>query len=507
MNEMRLQNLLNEDIHFEEGEVVAMAMALLQQILEKGELNSCFLLLTPNNIMISGKQGAYQYRYADTTDSQLLRGEHNLYGPSMDSPDGMGGSGSLVTIYSLGIVMYQLLNDNKLPYVESNMTHTQRMESVKRHLYDELPCLSQCNSRLADIVRKACCHHTGKGYQEITDMLSDLREFAGCVTLPDVHLPEMEVCEMEVIKSKHAMQMGSLLHRRYRLNRVIGSGGFGITYEAWDEKMSVKVAIKEYLPKSIAGRRDNQQNISIFTYSDSMEYQRGLTRFIQEAKVLAQFSGNPVVVNVFDYFEENHTAYIVMEYLDGHSLNCVLKEKGPFSVDRGMFLMKTLAMTFASVHAKGIIHRDINPDNIFVCKDGSVRILDFGSAKHMEPDEGKRQTVIVTPQYAPIEQFQQDSPVDAKMDIYALGATMYKVFTGITPPSAIDRIGEDKLILPEQCVDEFPKSVQELLLKCMALDAKNRYATMVDVVTDLEQVIQREQFVLERKNFDLIKFF
>lgn len=251
MNEMRLQNLLNEDIHFEEGEVVAMAMALLQQILEKGELNSCFLLLTPNNIMISGKQGAYQYRYADTTDSQLLRGEHNLYGPSMDSPDGMGGSGSLVTIYSLGIVMYQLLNDNKLPYVESNMTHTQRMESVKRHLYDELPCLSQCNSRLADIVRKACCHHTGKGYQEITDMLSDLREFAGCVTLPDVHLPEMEVCEMEVIKSKHAMQMGSLLHRRYRLNRVIGSGGFGITYEAWDEKMSVKVAIKEYLPKSI----------------------------------------------------------------------------------------------------------------------------------------------------------------------------------------------------------------------------------------------------------------
>ncbi|MBE5941558.1 MAG: hypothetical protein E7264_03345 [Lachnospiraceae bacterium] len=483
MEKIRLQILLNEDKHLGEQEIVKMAIELLTQMQRFQEMQRRFCLLTPNTINVILKPSVSHYSYELSDDVELLSGEPMLYGPWMDEAMVEEADGVTTVMYSLGIVMYQLLNDNKLPFVELDTTYKQRMEKMKQRHYKQLPKLTGCNDGLLDVMRRACHYDKTQRYQRITDMLDDLQSVE----------KELLLKEKQAVKSKQAMQMGSLLHGRYQIKRVIGSGGFGITYEAWDEKMSVHVAIKEYLPKSIAIRSANKKEVSILTYSDNMEYRRGLERFIEEAKTLVQFSSNPVVVNVFDYFEENNTAYIVMEYLEGHSLSCELKEKGIFPVEKGVVLMKTLALSLAAIHEKGIVHRDINPDNVFICPDGTVRLLDFGAAKYVNQDGKRSKTVIVTPQYAPIEQFQQDSQVSAKMDIYALGATMYKVLTGITPLSAIDRVGEDGLILPKECIDGFDSDVQGMLLKCMAFDAARRYDTMMDIVQALENIAAREK--------------
>jgi len=480
MEKTRLQMLLNEDAHFEEMEIIKMAMELLAQIQQLKEAQQHFFLLTPNSINVILNPSGYSYEIL--TDIQLLNGERMLYGPWTDDDTTEVLDSTSSMMYSLGIVMYQLLNNNILPFVELDTTYQNRRTQVQKRYYEQIPVLPQCSSLLMKVIWRACHFNEALRYQSISDMLKDLQSAEKEILLQDQH----------EVKSKQAMQMGTLLHTRYQIKRVIGSGGFGITYEAWDEKMAVRVAIKEYLPKSIAIRSANKKEVSMLTYSDNMEYRRGLERFIEEAKTLVQFSSNPVVVNVFDYFEENNTAYIVMEYLEGHSFSCELKEKGIFSKEKGMTLMKTLALSLAAIHEKGIVHRDINPDNVFICPDGSVRLLDFGAAKYVNQEGKRSRTVIVTPQYAPIEQFQQDAQVSAKMDIYALGATMYKVLTGITPLSAIDRVGEDELCLPEECIEGFDSNVQKILLKCMAFDAANRYGAMLDIVQELENITLKE---------------
>ncbi len=483
MEKIRLQILLNEDTHFEEMEVLKMAIELLVQMQQLEETKNGVWLLTPNNINVILGTSAGHYSYELLSDIKLSSGEKMLYGPWIDGNETKEIDDVSVVLYSLGIVLYQLLNDNVLPFVELDTTYKKRTEKMKQRYYQQLPKLSGCSDILLDVIRRACHYDKKQRYQRIEDMLDDLQSIE----------KELLSKQNHMVKSKQAIQIGSLLHARYQIKRVIGSGGFGITYEAWDEKMSVRVAIKEYLPKSIAIRSANKKEVSILTYSDNMEYRRGLERFIEEAKTLVQFSSNPVVVNVFDYFEENNTAYIVMEYLEGHSLSCELKERGIFPVEKGVVLMKKLALSLVAIHEKGIVHRDINPDNVFICPDGTVRLLDFGAAKYVNQEGKRSKTVIVTPQYAPIEQFQQDAQVSTKMDIYALGATMYKVLTGITPLSAIDRVGQDGLILPEECIEDFDSDVQGVLLKCMAFDAARRYDTMLDIVQALESIISKEK--------------
>lgn len=507
-----IRSLLNEEVHFQECDVVDMAMQILHQMEKRGENNSHVLLFSPGNIMVKEEEGKKYFWYEDVPDTQMILKEQALYSPvsakarndgnsAFSNNSEMNGkedsqadvSGAL---YSLGMVMYQLLNDNKLPFIKDGMSFQQRQIQLQRRFSEVLPVPAHGSVLLSNIIIKACNYDVAKRFHRIGDFLNELLALN---LLQDDKRKSVEnetadnasegyfLNVNQLARSKQAIKEGSFLHRRYRIGQVIGSGGFGITYQAWDEKMAALVAVKEYFPKNLVTRVKDKMEISVITYSDATEYQKGLRRFINEAKSLAQFSSNSVVVNVFDYFEENHTAYIVMEYLDGQSLKSVLEEEQVLSVERGVEMMKTLAMALYEVHEKGIVHCDINPDNIFICKGEKIRILDFGAAKSITVKGKKTQTVILTPQYAPLEQFQQVRQIDARMDIYSLGATMYKAFTGVTPPSAIDRIGEDKLISPGKICEGFPEWLETVLLNCMELSAENRYSNMKELAETLEK--------------------
>lgn len=229
----------------------------------------------------------------------------------------------------------------------------------------------------------------------------------------------------------------------YRFERYLGSGGFGITYSAIDEHLDRRVAIKEYLPKSIA-MRDANDRVTVATAEDEADFRWGLDRFLDEARALAQFD-HPNIVDVKRFLEAHGTGYIVMEYVDGEPLSEMLKRKVTLTEPEIREHVLPLAAGLEEVHAAGLLHRDIKPSNIVVRADGVPVLIDFGSARLAVNAKSQSLTAVVTPGYAPLEQYSAKGRQLPATDIYALGAVLYCCVTGVTPRDATERALEDRL--------------------------------------------------------------
>lgn len=238
---------------------------------------------------------------------------------------------------------------------------------------------------------------------------------------------------------------GDILQDRYTVGNSIGQGGFGITYIGYDQKLDVRVAIKEYFPISVSIRDASKNTVRSITNDRESFFQYGLEKFIEEAKVLAKFNGQAGIVSVIDYFKANGTAYIVMEYLDGVSLEKYLESKGgKLDVRESINVIIPVLDGLIALHQEGIIHRDISPDNIFITKAGKVKIIDLGAARYAFNEKSSDMTVILKRGYAPAEQYSRQGNQGAWSDVYAVGATWYKLITGQEMVEAMSRsIGEN----------------------------------------------------------------
>ena len=189
---------------------------------------------------------------------------------------------------------------------------------------------------------------------------------------------------------------------RYLVGKAVNAGGFGIVYRVWDQTFSKMVAIKEYFPSAIATRIPGTTEVRVHSNKNMREYEVGKSRFLSEARRVAKFQTNPNVVDVYDFFEENETAYMVMEFMDGMTYKQFIRSQGG-KVKPDLACRVTLAVldALSEVHRERIVHRDINPNNIFICQDGKVKLYDFGAARLETTD----MTTILTPCYAPPEQY------------------------------------------------------------------------------------------------------
>ena len=191
-------------------------------------------------------------------------------------------------------------------------------------------------------------------------------------------------------KELYHLYPGTELLGRYVIGEVLGFGGFGITYKAWDKKFETILAIKEYYPSGIVNRNPGESEVILFTGKKKDIFDNGLVRFLDEAKNMAKFSQNNNIVNVFEYFEDNNTGYIVMEFLEGISLNSyLLKQTQKLPIDEIMTITMSVCSALKELHAIGIIHRDISPDNIFMCSNGKIKLIDFGAARFSLNEEKK----------------------------------------------------------------------------------------------------------------------
>ncbi len=228
----------------------------------------------------------------------------------------------------------------------------------------------------------------------------------------------------------------------YRLDALIGHGGFGITYRAFDTQLAKFVAIKEYMPVEFAMRRaDGQVAPRSSRYADDFAW--GRERFLDEARALARFR-HVHIVPVLRYFEANGTAYTVMEFEDGHSVAQLLRQPGRrLQPDEVRRLTEGMLSGLGAVHAQGFLHRDIKPSNVIVRRDGVPILIDFGAARQAMGGRTRTLTSILTPQYAPIEQYAIDGKQGPWTDIYSTAAVLHHAIAGVAPPEAVSRVGTD----------------------------------------------------------------
>lgn len=288
-----------------------------------------------------------------------------------------------------------------------------------------------------------------------------------------------------------ALRAGTVLNGRYIIGRVLGQGGFGITYLALDTQLNAKVAIKEFMPNDIATRIGTTVSVAMDTKSEEFAY--GAERFQEEARTLAKFIGNPNIAAVTSYFDENDTSYFVMDYIEGISFKTyIANHGGKISVEETLNVMIPVLRALTAVHAEGFIHRDVTPDNIYITKDGMVKLLDFGSARYSIGDKSKSLDVILKVGYAPKEQYIRRSRQGPFTDVYSCAACFYAAITGFLPPESLERLDEDTLVPISQCGIDIPEYLDKAILKGLAVQPEDRFQSAAEFLDAIEsqQVVE-----------------
>ena len=283
------------------------------------------------------------------------------------------------------------------------------------------------------------------------------------------------------------MPPGTRLHDRYLVGRVLGQGGFGITYLGFDPRLGTKLAIKEYFPSGMVMRHTETRRVATASSDAREEYRRGMEKFLEEARTLARFEHHPGIVSVKDFFEENGTAYMVMNYFEGTTLLKRLETSGgTLSFEESLAILSPAMDALDEVHADGLIHRDISPDNIFLTQSGQVKILDFGAAKSaMALMAQQSHSIVLKKGYAPPEQYQSRGALGPWTDVYSMAATLYRMLTGQVPPDSLDRLSEEVLIPPSQMGVSLPPEAETALLRALSVPFKERPQSMREFKEEL----------------------
>lgn len=275
---------------------------------------------------------------------------------------------------------------------------------------------------------------------------------------------------------------GTTIADNYILGRVLGAGGFGITYLSWDSTLNRKLAIKEYFPAGIAHRAPDGQSVVAPGAEMTAEFEYGLKRFLQEGQSLAKFDSNPVIVSVKNFVRENNTSYLLMNYEEGVTLEKYLIENGGrIDFEQALAITLPIMDALTDVHQKGVLHRDISPDNIFITKSKRPKLLDFGAAKRDMSSRAASSIMIFKQGFSPVEQYTFEGEQGPWTDVYAMAATLYRAITGNVPPPAIDRAVRDTIVWPSRLGVEIAPAAESALSKALAVKARNRYQKMADL--------------------------
>lgn len=288
-------------------------------------------------------------------------------------------------------------------------------------------------------------------------------------------------------RDKRALPVGILLHERYVVGRVLGMGGFGITYVVYDQKTQQRLAIKEYFPAEWAMRVFQGNQIIPNSQSQENVYRRGKEVFLNEAKVLSKLRYVSSVVDVLDFFQENGTAYMVMELLEGSTLSGYMKQRRipmlPWK--EANQIIRKAGLALQEVHRQMLLHRDIGPDNIMISKDGSIHLIDFGATRVYAMNSEKSMSVLLKPGFTPIEQYSRSGKQGPWTDVYALAATYYYLVTGRKPPEAPDRVAGVRMRTLSQINEEIPQRISRAVEHALQFQWKKRTATVEEFLKEM----------------------
>lgn len=279
---------------------------------------------------------------------------------------------------------------------------------------------------------------------------------------------------------------GTVLADRYVIGQIIGKGGFGTTYLAYDALVCKKIAIKEYFPYGVAQRTSESSDVSVLSEDNTQAFELGAQKFYNEAKMVSRFNGNPSIVAVFDCFYENNTVYMAMEHLNGCTLKDYIREYGVLSVPQALHVAKSVVSALVVAHSAAILHRDISPENIIVSNDGNIKLIDFGAARQVVAEHSQRFSVILKPGFAPPEQYSKKGNQGAWTDVYSVGTTLYYMITGDIPEDPSARFDNDDTF-NENKFDIAP-ALWEVITKATKLKAEDRYQDAYELKKALDLI-------------------
>ena len=272
---------------------------------------------------------------------------------------------------------------------------------------------------------------------------------------------------------------GAYLANRYIIGEAIGQGGFGIVYKAWDTTLEMVVAIKELFISRLATRAAGDPAV-IISRKAQEEFDYRKKRFLAEARTMARFGTHKNILNVLEFFEENNTAYIVMELLEGMRLNDYLASVGGIAdPEFAVMIAEEVGKALISMHGERLIHRDVAPDNIFICggKDIRIKLYDFGAAK-LSDETDDYIDIILKPGYSPVEQYDNTKNIGPWSDVYALGATLYFMLTGVKPDESTNRKQEDNVVPPQMLNPAVSDTLGNAVMRAMAVERHLRYRSV-----------------------------
>jgi len=290
-------------------------------------------------------------------------------------------------------------------------------------------------------------------------------------------------------QSPFCMKPDTILWGRYLVGRLLGQGGFGMTYVGFDLKLESRVAVKEYFPMGSATRNSTMSSQVQYntTLLNGDQWREGCAGFLKEARRMEKMNALSNVVRVRDTFEANGTAYIVMDFIEGETLKEKLVKSGGIPCGECMELLGPLMKSLVKIHEKGLIHRDISPDNIMVRTDGSACLLDFGTAKDISFGQSASQQVTKKG-FSPLEQYQTGGRIGPWTDVYAMCATIYYCVTGKLVPDAMDRVDNDKI----ESFPAFEKAVGKTVASAVAEGLKLRSEERIQSMGELLERLRGE---------------
>ncbi len=298
-----------------------------------------------------------------------------------------------------------------------------------------------------------------------------------------------------VQRETRALPLERVLNQRYIVGRVLGIGGFGITYVAYDMRQRQRVAIKEYFPAEWASRLTENSQLIPNSHTLGDLYRHGLSVFINEARVLSQLKDVTNVVNVYDLFEENETAYMVMELLEGYTLNGYLQTMNErcISYEEANQIIYSVGVSLHRIHKYHLLHRDVSPDNIILTKNKQVYLIDFGATRMYALNSPQSMSVLVKPGFAPIEQYSRAGNQGPWTDVYALGATYYYLVTGKKPPDAPDRIMGIPITPLNNLILDIPDCISDAVEHAMMEDWRARPQSVRAFMIEMGMVKKQQE--------------
>lgn len=287
----------------------------------------------------------------------------------------------------------------------------------------------------------------------------------------------------------HYLTPGTILGNHFLVGTAIGAGGFGITYRCFDSMLGVVVAVKEFYPMGLVNRAPGQTAVGLLSGDKKNQYRSQMNRFLMEAQSIAQFGTVKDIVNVYDSFEENNTAYIIMEYIDGVLLKDYMEKQGRVDVDTALNIISPIISAVRKIHAKGIVHRDISPDNIFISGGDSIKVFDFGAAILNDSTAGMAAEKVIKVGYSAPEQYRDKCKQGFFTDIYSVGAIFYQMVTGIKPIESTEREYKDELKSPAQLGVKIEPNIDRAVMEALAVKPELRFQS----IQQFEEALQSKR--------------